>query len=185
VHRAHRAHRIVFVTLLLGCGCAAPAVDGGAARLMPPVRSPADPAASAQAEVRDLVARINRHRRSLGCGALRWDGRLAAVALRHSQDMARRGFFSHTNPDGRDPFDRMRRAGIRFQAAAENLASGQRTGAETFDGWMGSRGHRHNLEDCVHTRIGIGLHRGRWTCVMARMPGDGVPTGRPKPKKSG
>jgi len=158
---------------MLVCGCAAPAVDGGAARSVPPTvgstRPPADRAVSAADEVRDLVARINRHRRSLGCGTLRWDDRLTAVALRHSQDMARRGFFSHTNPDGRDPFDRMRRAGIRFQAAAENLASGQRTGAETFDGWMGSRGHRRNLEDCAFTRIGIGLHRGRWTCVLARL----------------
>ena len=176
-----RIHRIVLVTLLFGCGCAAPAVDGGAVGVAPSAggsnRAPTDRAA-AQDEVRDLAARINRHRRSLGCGALRWDDRLAAVALRHSQDMARRGFFSHTNPDGRDPFDRMRRAGIRFQAAAENLASGQRTGAETFDAWMGSRGHRHNLEDCALTRIGIGLHRGRWTCVMARLPGDGAPPGR-------
>jgi uncharacterized protein YkwD len=142
---------------------------------MPPsvgsARPLADRAVSAPAEVRDLVARINRHRRSLGCGTLRWDDQLTAVALRHSRDMARRGFFSHTNPDGRDPFDRMRRAGIRFQAAAENLASGQRTGAETFDGWMGSRGHRRNLEECAFTRIGIGLHRGRWTCILARPPG--------------
>jgi len=168
--------------LLLGCGCAAPAVDDQAVGFAPFSEASAGPsrAAGAQAEVRDLVARIDRHRRSIGCGAIRWDDRLAEVALRHSQDMARRGFFSHVNPDGRDPFDRMRRAGIRFQAAAENLASGQRTGAETFDGWMGSRGHRHNLEDCVHTRIGIGLHRGRWTCVMARLPGDRAPTGRPK-----
>jgi uncharacterized protein YkwD len=82
--------------------------------------------------------------------------------------MTRRRFFSHTDPDGRDPFDRMRRAGIRFQAAAENLASGQVTGARTFEGWMGSPGHRRNLENCVYTRIGIGLHRGRWTCLLSR-----------------
>ena len=166
--------------LLLGCGCAAPAVDDQAVGFAPFSEASAGPsrAAGAQAEVRDLVARIDRHRRSIGCGAIRWDDRLAEVALRHSQDMARRGFFNHVNPDGRDPFDRMRRAGIRFRAAAENLASGQRTGAETFDGWMGSRGHRHNLEDCVYTRIGIGLHRGRWTCVMARLTGDGPQPGR-------
>jgi uncharacterized protein YkwD len=174
-----RAHRPLALILVLACGCAAPAVDGRAARSVAPTagstRPPVDRAVSATEEVRDLVARINRHRRSLGCGALRWDDRLTAVALRHSRDMARRGFFSHTNPDGRDPFDRMRRAGIRFQAAAENLASGQRTGAETFEGWMESRGHRRNLEECAFTRIGIGLHRGRWTCVLARLMSDGPP----------
>ena len=139
--------------LVLAGGCVAPAVDRGATSPRPTSseRAPVERTFAVPAEVEDLVARINRHRRSIGCGELRWDDRLAAVALRHSQDMARRGFFGHTNPDGRDPFDRMRRAGIRFIAAGENLASGQRTGEETFEGWMESRGHRENLENRIYT----------------------------------
>jgi uncharacterized protein YkwD len=128
--------------------------------------------------VQDLFTRINHRRRALGCGELRWDDRLAAVARHHSQDMVRRGFFDHTNPDGRDPFDRLDRAGIRFVAAAENLASGQRSGAATFEAWMGSPGHRRNLENCVYTRIGIGWERNRWTCVLARLEGDASASGR-------
>ena len=169
------ARKALVILVAAGCACAAPAREYGAAapRQVEPVSDPAPfrEVANPGTQIQDLVARINRHRRALGCPTLRWDDRLAAVALRHSQDMARRRFFSHTNPDGRDPFDRMRRSGIRFRAAAENLAAGQITGVETFDGWMGSPGHRRNLEDCDYTRIGIGLHRGRWTCLLSLPPG--------------
>ena len=51
------APRIVVLALLLGGGCAAPAVDGGRVRYLAAPEGPA--AASARAEVRDLVARIN------------------------------------------------------------------------------------------------------------------------------
>ena len=165
----HGHRRIILV--LLACLLA-----GCAARAQPPPRDAGTPSAGSEAgrsEMRDLVARINRHRRTIGCGTLAWDERLARVAQRHSEDMTRRGYFNHVDPDGRDPFDRMRGAGIRYQAAAENLARGQRTGAETFDGWMGSRGHRRNLEACVYTRIGIGLYRGRWTCLLSNPAGEG------------
>ena len=171
-----RAGRIPVLVLVLVWGCTAPALVG-AAKAVPSAggstRATARPVGSAGAEVRDLLDRINRRRAAIGCGPVVWDERLADVARRHSVDMARRGFFSHTNPDGRDPFDPLRRAGVRFRAAAENLASGQRTGSETFASWMGSAGHRHNLDECLYTRIGIGLHQGRWTCVLARLPEDG------------
>jgi uncharacterized protein YkwD len=165
----HRLRHTVFV--LLAC-----LVAGCAARAQPTPKDAGTPSAGTEAgrsEIRDLVARINRHRRTIGCGTLAWDDRLARVAQRHSEDMAGRGYFSHVDPDGRDPFERMSGAGIRYHAAAENLAWGQRTGAETFDGWMSSRGHRKNLEACVYARIGIGLYRGRWTCVLSKPAGQG------------
>jgi len=126
------------------------------------------PAARATNEIQDLVDRINHHRAALGRPVLKWDQHLAAVARRHSTDMARREFFDHVNPDGDDPFDRMRHAGIHFTSAGENLAWGQATGAQVFEGWMNSRGHRHNLESRDYTRIGIALYRRRWTCLLSR-----------------
>lgn len=167
---------VLGLLLCLGAGCATSAPGVRVARVEPgagALHAPSAGTTTGRAEMRDLMARINRHRRTIGCRPLEWDERMARVAQRHSEDMARRGYFSHVDPDGRDPFDRMRRAGVRFQAAAENLASGQRHAAETFDDWMGSRGHRENLERCVYTRIGIGLYRGRWTCVMAKPTGVG------------
>jgi len=168
--------------VLFACGCAAAilgdAITAHAARKPTTSAHSARGGASAggsrpaSAEVWDLVSRINRHRRALGCAPLAWDERLATLAVRHSRDMSRRDFFDHTNPDGEDPFDRMRRAGIRYRAAAENLALGARTGGEVFEGWMKSRGHRRNLEDCVYTRMGIGLYREHWTLELARFMGE-------------
>ncbi len=130
----------------------------------------ADPG-SARGEIMDLAGRINRHRVAIGCRALVWDDRLAAVARSHSADMARRGFFSHTNPEGRDPFDRLRAAGVRYRAAAENIAEGQATGREVYQGWIESPGHRRNIENPVYRRFGIGLYQRRWTLLLlARAP---------------
>ena len=126
------------------------------------------PRAHAVSQIQDLIDRINDHRAAIGRPTLRWDDRLAALARRHSADMVRRDFFDHINPDGDDPFDRMDHAGIRYSTAGENLAWGQTTGAQVFDGWMNSRGHRKNLENREFTHIGIGLYQRRWTCLLSR-----------------
>ena len=119
-------------------------------------------------EVRALVDLVRRRRASVGCPSLIWDDRLARVARRHSEAMALRGFFSHVDRNRKDPFDRMRDAGIRFRAAAENIAMGQAGATEVFDSWVRSRGHRANLDNCVYTHHGISLFRRRWTHVFAR-----------------
>ena len=125
-------------------------------------------AAPRDAEIRLFVDLVNRHRAKIGCRPLIWDERLAAVARRHSKDMARRHFFDHTNPDGEGPFDRMSDAGIDYRAAAENLAMGDLTGRTVFEGWLGSRGHRRNLEDCEYTHHGVGVYENHWTHVFVR-----------------
>ncbi|MHC4966846.1 MAG: CAP domain-containing protein, partial [Planctomycetota bacterium] len=49
------------------------------------------------------------------------DPALDAVARAHSADMARRGYLNHVNPEGQNPVDRLRAAGIEgFSLAAEN-----------------------------------------------------------------
>lgn len=137
---------------------------GGGARVAQPLQS--------GAEVQELADRINRHRVAIGCRPLIPDSRLAVVARRHSEDMVRRRYFSHTNPDGRDPFERLRGAGIHYRAAAENIAQGQTRGRETYEDWMESTGHRRNIENCDYTHFGIGLYRNTWTLDLARYRGD-------------
>ncbi len=149
-----------------GCGSVSVGVGGASGGVGAGVAVPI--ASSSRAEPRALLDRINRHRAAIGCRALVWDDRLAAIARRHSADMAGRGFFSHVNPDGRDPFDRLDAAGIRYRAAAENLAQGRRLGRETYDDWIESRGHRENLERCEYTHAGVGLYDRNWTLVLVR-----------------
>ena len=105
-----------------------------------------------------MLALANAQRAAAGCGPLTADPALANVARAHSADMRDRGFFSHTNPDGLDPFDRAAKAGL--SARAENIAYGQPDPAAVMDAWMNSAGHRANILDCSLTRLGVGVAEG-------------------------
>jgi uncharacterized protein YkwD len=106
-----------------------------------------------------VVGLVNAARKAAGCPALVPHKVLAAVALDHSRDMATSRYFEHASPDGRTPFDRMRKAGYAYGNAAENIAAGQQTAAEVMDSWMHSAGHRANILDCALTQIGVGVYR--------------------------
>ena len=121
---------------------------------------PADPV------IREFVRLVNAKRLGAGCPKLKWDDRIAAVAQKHSRDMVSRNFFSHTNPDGKDPFERLKESNLFFSAAAENLALGPRTGKEVYDTWLRSPGHRKNMLACRFTRHGVGRTGDRWTYVL-------------------
>lgn len=168
-----RARQLLVAAMLLGCGCAAPVAE----RVPSASTLPKQPSHEAKvpAEVEDLYLRINRHRHAIGCRALEWDRRLARLALKQSEDMARRHYFDHVNPDGLDPFQRMDHAGLRYHAAAENLAMGAVTGREVYEGWMNSKGHRRNLENCMLTKIGLGRYGDYWSCEMAKLTPESTP----------
>lgn len=114
-------------------------------------------------EVGSFVEQMNAHRESVGCTPLVWNREVAAVATAHSQDMVDRAFFSHENPDGDSPFDRLRNAGIGFSRGAENIAYGYPTGTAVLDAWLNSSGHRGNIENCALTQHGVGLVGTHWT----------------------
>jgi len=129
----------------------------------PPAKSPPfDPA------VQEFVRLLNAKRRSGGCPELKWDDRVALIAYIHSADMDSRNFFSHINPDGKSPFERLRESNVAFSAAAENIAFGPKTGREVYDTWIDSPGHRKNMLDCSFTRHGVGRVGDRWTHVLFR-----------------
>ena len=121
---------------------------------------PADPA------VQEFVRLLNAKRRSIGCPELKWDDRVATIASSHSADMGSRNFFSHTDPDGKGPFERLQESKVVFSAAAENIALGAKTGREVYDTWLNSPGHRRNMLDCRFTRHGVGRVGDRWTHVL-------------------
>ena len=114
-------------------------------------------ASAYELEVLDLV---NAERAKKGLSKLTWSDELANVARAHSKDMLNRKFFSHTNPDGQSPFDRMRAAGIRYSSAGENIAAGQRTPQEVVNAWMNSEGHRANILNASFTKLGVGYVTG-------------------------
>ncbi|GBF05612.1 SCP/PR1 domain [Deinococcus aerius] len=92
---------------------------------------------------------------------LTYNAALRTAAYNHSKDMAVRGFFSHTNPDGLSPFDRMRAAGYtNFTAAGENIAAGQSTPEQVVAGWLQSPGHCANIMNAAYRDLGVGYYAG-------------------------
>lgn len=116
----------------------------------------ADQVAAARAAVLTLV---NQERATAGCKPLTASTSLDGLAQAFSDDMAARGFFSHTDPDGDDPWDRAKARGI-TDLSAENIARGQPTAAAVMDAWMNSPDHRRNILDCSYSTLGVGVHFG-------------------------
>lgn len=114
------------------------------------------PEASESGMEREVFELVNQARAENGLSSLEWADDLAEIARAHSADMINRGFFSHTNPDGLSPFDRLRNSGISYRMAAENIAYGQRTAEDVMNSWMNSSGHRANILNDGLKEIGVG-----------------------------
>ncbi|HZI17901.1 MAG TPA: CvpA family protein [Pyrinomonadaceae bacterium] len=109
-----------------------------------------------EAQMLDMV---NAERSAAGLRPLAPDPELTEVARLHSADMFARGYFSHVTPDGADPFDRIRAAGVTFRTAGENLALAP-TLRIAHNGLMNSPGHRANILRPEFGRLGIGVMDG-------------------------
>ncbi|WP_233201414.1 CAP-associated domain-containing protein [Sporosarcina sp. P13] len=98
------------------------------------------------------AARV-RHGRSI----LTWDEKASSTARKHSLDMAAHDYFSHENLQGESPFDRMKKEGLKFVSAGENLAYGQSSSIFAHEGLMNSKGHRENILIRDYQFLGIGV----------------------------
>ena len=104
----------------------------------------------------EVVKLVNQQRAKYGLGPLTVNWELSRCARIKSQDMINRNYFSHTSPTYGSPFNMMENFGLRFSAAAENIAKGQRTPQEVMNAWMNSPGHRANILSKNVTHIGVG-----------------------------
>jgi uncharacterized protein YkwD len=136
----------------------------------PATAPPATPAPTAAppppSPVDQVLALVNdaRAHAATPCGPVQLDPRLMAAAQAHSDDMAARNFFDHTNPDGVTFSQRILATGYPQVLVAENIARGQRSASQVMQAWMGSTtGHREAIENCAFNFIGIGLNRTAWT----------------------
>ncbi|MCP9211054.1 CAP domain-containing protein [Streptomyces sp. NEAU-Y11] len=119
----------------------------------------------------EVIALTNAERAAARLAPLAAEPRLTTAAQRHSDDMVARDFYSHTGPEGREPWDRARAAGAGHRGIGENIACGQRSAAEVVRGWMDSPGHRANILKPDFTHIGVGYAIGSragtyWTQVF-------------------
>ena len=110
-------------------------------------------ASSARAE--DITAMISQYRREHGLPAVKTDAKLTAVAVRQAEAMAKSGVMDH---DVAGSFA-SRIAGANANSAAENIAAGTKTWADTLRIWKGSPGHNTNLLRPDADSLGVAVAR--------------------------
>ncbi|MGW1763198.1 CAP domain-containing protein [Streptomyces sp. NPDC002073] len=124
-----------------------------------PTTTPERPATSGGESAAEaaVLALVNQERARAGCRPVRQNPPLATLAGAFSKDMADRGFFDHTDPDGATPWDRASNAGI-SGLGGENIARGQADAEAVMASWMNSPGHRANILNCEFRTLGVGTH---------------------------
>ena len=123
-----------------------------------PTTSPASvPAAtSVSAQEQQMIDEINKERAAAGLSALKIDLRLVGVAQTKASDMKANGYFSHTSPTYGTPFDMIKKAGVQYRYAGENIARNISVDA-AMAAFMSSDGHRKNILNPAYTHVGVGV----------------------------
>ncbi len=111
----------------------------------------------------EVVKLVNIERQKAGLTPLKIDQELSKVAMLKSEDMKKKGYFSHTSPTYGTPFDMLKQFNIKYTTAGENIAKGQKTAEAVVDAWMNSDGHRRNILSKSFTHIGVGFYANHWT----------------------
>ena len=106
---------------------------------------------------------VNQERAAQGLSPLKLHIKLSEIARLHSANMIQHDFFSHTDHQGKSPFDRLKAYApeLVWNAAAENIAynygnSEDEVAKNLMTAWMNSPGHRANILG-GYSEIGIGI----------------------------
>ncbi len=105
---------------------------------------------------KEMIVLLNNERTSRGLPALVFDARLRDVGRSHSEDMFKRGYFSHYSSEKKSVADRATAAGVDFLIVGENLAYAPSVEL-AHKGLMNSEGHRANILSTDYTKVGIGV----------------------------
>jgi hypothetical protein len=115
----------------------------------------------------EVIALTNAERQNVGDGALTENALLTLSAQNKANDMAAKGYFAHTSPDGKEPWGWISEAGYTYRIAGENLAVRFDNSAEVMSAWMASPTHRANILKGTYKEIGIGVAQGTYQGMPA------------------
>jgi len=100
---------------------------------------------------------------------------LDQAAKMKAEDMASRGYFSHTTPDGKNPWYWLDQVGYKYSYAGENLAVNFFESKDVAEAWMNSPTHRANIVKKEFTEVGTGvangIYEGKATVFVAQFFG--------------
>nr|WP_245983199.1 CAP domain-containing protein [Ammoniphilus oxalaticus] len=112
---------------------------------------------------RQLLDLTNTARIRRGASLLTWNQAASQVAKGHSLDMAINDFFSHDSSSGIEYGERLRKSGIQYRTAGENIAWGQIDAIEAHESLMNSLGHRKNILNNDFATLGVGVKGNYYT----------------------
>jgi uncharacterized protein YkwD len=122
--------------------------------------------------------KINERRERHGLDPMNASWYVSSVSRAHSEDMAARDYFSHSNPDGEGPSDRfgkfpehcadgygeniaMSYVGTRVDTGGgdvETFETEEAIATHLVEGWMNSTGHRENILRERFDHVGTGVY---------------------------
>jgi len=108
-----------------------------------------------------VILQTNEQRAAQGLGGLTLSDELSQAALAKGQDMFADQYWSHTAPDGTEPWYFIEQSGYKYKVAGENLARDFMNTSDMVTAWMASPTHRANLLNPKFEEIGIAVIDGR------------------------
>lgn len=116
----------------------------------------AETSAELTADEQQMLDLVNQERQKQGLPALKADPELTKVARVKAKDMIDNNYFDHNSPTYGSPFDMMKKFGVEYKTAGENLA-GNSSVEGAHQNLMNSQGHRENILKSDYTNVGIGV----------------------------
>lgn len=109
---------------------------------------------------------VNTERRERRLHPLDFNEHLTYIARTKSRDMAVKGYFAHTEPDGGSHTDRLEDYGYEWETAAENLVRLRVTSDASISliadrmvhSWMTSPSHRREILHSDYNIEGVGVY---------------------------
>jgi len=109
----------------------------------------------------EVINKTNQKRIEEGMPALKLNSELTAAAIAKGQHMLDNQYWSHTSPDGVEPWYFIKNTGYSYQVAGENLARDFSATDEMVSAWLTSPTHRANLLNPKYQEIGIAVIDGK------------------------
>lgn len=107
----------------------------------------------------ETIDLINSTRYKYNLDYLEYSENATISSRKHSSDMILNNYFDHINKQKESPFERMKKEGIIYTCAGENIASGQFNAIYAHEALMNSKGHRKNILG-NYKYVGVGVDFG-------------------------
>ena len=126
-----------------------------------------------------LADLTNQERQEQNLSTLTVSQILNQAAEMKATDMATKGYFAHTSPEGKNPWYWLEKVGYKYQYAGENLAINFSDSKDVTNAWMASPTHKANIVKGNYTEIGTGIasgiYEGRETVFVAQVYANPLP----------